>query len=90
MSLILTSMWSKCLSNNAWRDFRLPMSALARKSLNGKFTALIFQFGIFCYHEAGIESQKSLQTLFQKYLDHMMVTFEQNRMVRNRTNFELF
>ena len=25
--LNLTSLWSKCLSNNLWRDFRLPMSA---------------------------------------------------------------
>ena len=24
-----TSMWSKYLSNNVWRDFRLPMSASA-------------------------------------------------------------
>ena len=37
-----TSMWSKYLSNNVWRDFRLPMSALAMvagKSINCKFTA---------------------------------------------------
>ena len=39
-----TSMWSKCLSNNVWRDFRLPMSAIATavgKSFNGKFTSKI-------------------------------------------------
>ena len=37
-------MWSKYLSNNVWRDFRLPMSALATvagKNFNGKFTAKI-------------------------------------------------
>ena len=38
------SRWSKYLSNNVWRDFRLPMSALATvagKSFNGKFTPKI-------------------------------------------------
>ena len=38
-------------TNNVWRDFRLPMSALAtvaRKSFNGKFTAKIdFPIGHF-------------------------------------------
>ena len=39
-----TSMWSKYLSNNVWRDLRLRMPVLAtvaRKSFNGKFTAEI-------------------------------------------------
>ena len=35
-------------------------------------------------------SLKSLHTLFDKYLDHMLVKFEQNRMVRTIRNFELF
>ena len=46
-----TRMWSKYLSNNVWRDFRLPMSALATvagRSFNGKFTAKIdFPLGYF-------------------------------------------
>ena len=46
-----TSMWSKYVSNNVWRDFQLPMSALAtvaRKSFNVKFTAKIdFPIGHF-------------------------------------------
>ena len=40
--------------------------------------------------DADIESLKSLRTLFDKYLDHMQITFEQNRMVRNIRNFEFF
>ena len=46
-----TSMWSKYLSNNVWRDFRLPMSALASvagKSFNVKFPAKFdFPIGYF-------------------------------------------
>ena len=33
---------------------------------------------------------KFLHTLFDKYLDHMLVKFEQNRMVRITQNFEFF
>ena len=39
---------------------------------------------------ADIGSLKSLHTLFDKYLDHMLVKFEQNRMVQTTRNFELF
>ena len=39
---------------------------------------------------ADIESLKSLHALFGKYLNHMLVKFEQNRMVRSIQNFELF
>ena len=35
-------------------------------------------------------SLKSLHTLFDKYLNRMLVKFEQNRMVQNIPNFELF
>ena len=80
---------------NVWRDFRLPMSSLAtvkRKSFNGKFAAKIdFPTCILCYiADADIGSLKSLHTLFDKYLDHMLVKFEQNRMVRTIQNFVLF
>ena len=37
-------MWSKYVSNNAWKDFRLTVSAfatVARKKFIGKFTAKI-------------------------------------------------
>ena len=67
-----------------WRDFRLPMSALATvagKSFNGKFTVFDQVFFI-TIADADIGSLKSLHTLFGKYLEHMLVKFEQNRMVR--------
>ena len=40
-----------------------------------------------------LEGQKSLHTLFDKYLDHMLVKFEQNHMVRTKSydpNFTKF
>ena len=40
--------------------------------------------------DADSGSLKSLHTLFDKYLDHMLVKFEQNRMVWTVQNFELF
>ena len=40
--------------------------------------------------DADIGSLKSLDTLLDKYLDHMLVKFEQNRMVRTIQNFVLF
>ena len=85
------SMRSKYVSNNLWRDFRLSalvFATVVRKSFNSKFTAkMIFRSGISCYHYADIRSVKSLHTLFGKYLDHKLVKFEQNRMVRNIQNF---
>ena len=52
---------------------------------------LIFRSGILCYiTDADIGSLKSLSALFGKYLDHMLVKFEQNRMVPTIQNFELF
>ena len=58
---------------------------VARKSFNGKFTAkMIFRSGIFMLLDAVIE------TLFEKYLDHILMKCEQNRMVKNVINFELF
>ena len=40
--------------------------------------------------DADIGSLKSLHTLFDKYLDHMLVEFEQNRMVQTLQNIKLF
>ena len=39
--------------------------------------------------DADIGSLKSLHTLFDQYLDHMLMTFEQNCMVRTIQNFVL-
>ena len=41
-------------------------------------------------NDADIGSLKSLHTLFDKYSDHMLVTFEQNRMLQTIQNFVLF
>ena len=57
---------------------------IARKSFNDKFIAKI-EFSDRAVYvtiaDADIGSLKSLHTLFDKYLDHMLVCFEQNRMV---------
>ena len=90
-------MWYKNFLRNVWRDFRLSMSALAMvagKSFNSKFTAKI-DFSIMYFilpisADADIDSLKSLHTLFVKYLDHMLVKFEQNHMVPTLQNIELF
>ena len=42
------------------------------------------------FPDADIGSIKYLHTLFDKYLDNMLVQFEQNRMVQTINNFELF
>ena len=72
--------------SNVWRDFRLLMSALATVALR-VFFARAFYFTIA---DADIESLNSLHTLFDKYLDHMLVKFEQNRMITTIQNFEPF
>ena len=54
---------------------------------------LIFRLDILFYvtfSDTDIGSLKSLHTLFDKYLDHMLVKFEQNRMVGTIQKFELF
>ena len=89
-------MWYKHFLRNVWRDFRLPVSALAtvaEKNFNGKFTSKIYSpIGYFSLTIAGadIGSLNSLHKLFDKYLDHMLVKFEQNRMVQPIQNFDLF
>ena len=58
-------------------------NGIAGKSFNGKFTAKIdFPLGYFTLGptiaDADIGSLKSLHTLFDKYLEHMLVKFEKN------------
>ena len=71
-------------------------NGIAGNSLNGKFAAKIdFPLGYFTILPLlmlTLEVLKSLHrpTLFDKYLDRMLVKFEQNRMVRTKQNFELF
>ena len=76
------SMWSRYVTNNVWRDFTLSVSVIAtvaRKSCNGKFSAKIDlptgpQYVIITDPDIG--SLKSLHTLFDNYLDHMLVKLE--------------
>ena len=64
----------------------------SRESFNGKFTAKIdfpIRYFMLLFSDADVGSLKSLHILFDKYFDHMLVEFEQNRMVRTIPNFEL-
>ena len=67
------------------------LATVARKSF--KFYCKYWVFDRAFYvtiADADIGSLKSLHTLFDKYLDHMLVKFERNRMVRTIQKFELF
>ena len=65
------------------------LTTVAGKSFNGKFTVFDHVFYI-TIADADIGSLKSLHTVFGKYLEHMLVKFEQNRMVRTLQNIEFF
>ena len=76
------------------RDFRLPMLAfatVAQKSFNSKFIYCKNTFSDWKFYvtltnaptNADIGSLNFLQTLFDKYLDHMLVRFKQNHNVQN-------
>ena len=68
------------------------LATVARKKFN-KFTAKIDFFDRAFYvtiADADIERLKSLHKLFENYLDHMLMKFEQNRMVRTIQIFVLF
>ena len=73
------------------RLYTSNMSALATvagKNFNSKFTAKIdFPIGYFIIPLLMLTSRKSLHTLFDKYLDHMLVQFDQNCMVQTKRNF---
>ena len=62
------------------------------KSFDGKFTVKLFSDGVFyiIIADADVGSLKSLHTLFDKYLDYMLVKFIQNHMVWPIENCELF
>ena len=92
-----TNMWYKHFVRNVCRDFTLTMSALAtvaRKNFNGKFTEKKKWFSDRAFYvanaEADIESLKSRHTLFDKYLDHMLVKFETKSYGPNYTKFWAF
>ena len=61
------------------------------KSFYGKCTAKIdFPAGNSTIADADIGSLNSFHTLFNKYLEHLLVKFEQNCMIQTRQNFEFF
>ena len=69
------------------------LATVARRSFNGKFTAKIWFFDRAFYvttSDADIGSLKSFYALFDKYLDHMLMKFKQNRIFRTTHNFVLF
>ena len=91
-------MWCKHFLRNILTDFGLSISALATvawKKFNGKFNAKIdFPIGYFILPftvaDADIGNVKSFHTVFDKYLEHILVKFEQNRMVQSIQNFDIF
>ena len=96
-----TSMWSKYVSNNVWRDFTLDFQCQHWVSIsNGNIKCPIGK-SIFAVNlplklfratvaNADIKSLMSLHAFLQKCLHQMLVKFEQNRMVQTTRNFEVF
>ena len=68
------------------------LATVARKNFIGKFLQkLIFRSGILCYTCADAHgSLKSLHTLFDTYLDRMLVKFEKKSYGPNHTKFSVF
>ena len=52
--------------------------------------SLAYGTNTFTHSDADISILKSLLTLFDKFLDHMLGKFEQNRMIQIMQNFVLF
>ena len=70
----------------------MSASAVVKHPIGKSIFAINLPFKLFpaTVANADIESLKSLHTLFDKYLDHMLVKFEQNCMIQTTRNFELF
>ena len=79
-----------------WRDFRLPMLASANGNIKYLIGKSIFAVNLplklspATVANADIGILKSLHTLFDKYLDYILVKFEQYCMVQSTQNFSLF
>ena len=91
------SIWYKHFFKGMYgKDFRLPMSALAtvarRVLMENLLQKLISDRAFYAtIADVDIGSLKSLHTLFDKYLNHMLVKFEQNRTYGlNHTKFCAF
>ena len=72
----------------------LAFAMVAQTSFNSKIIPKVhFPIGHFmspCITNAEKGSLKFLRTLFDRYLDHMLVKFKQNRMIQSIQNFKLF
>ena len=92
-----TSMWSNYLSNNVWRDFRIPMSASAmvysipdwKINFYSRLPLKLFLATVATWwHWKSIislyiiDKSQNLERSVDKYLNHMLVKFEQNYMVQ--------
>ena len=85
---------SKYLSNSACRDLRFVSVRNGNiKCLFGK-SIFAVNLPLKLYRATVVNTDtgclKSLHTLFDTYLDHMLTKFEPNRMVRDVQKFELF
>ena len=93
--LNFTSMWSKYPSNNVWRDFRLAKVSISNGNIKCPIGKSIFAVNLplklfrTTVANADTRSQKSLYTLLDTYLGHMLAKFEPNRVVQKVQNFEL-
>ena len=93
-----TSMWSKNLSNNVWRDFYTSNVSISNGNIKCPIGKSIFAVNlllklfraIVANADMYIGSPKSLHTLLDEYWDHILVQFEQNYMIQTTQNVELF
>ena len=84
-------MWSKYLSNNVRRNFRFPMSASVMpdgKTIFGvNLPSELFRATVV---NANTGSLKSLNTIFDTFLDYMLLTKKKQNKTKNRSPLNLF
>ena len=70
----------------------LEFAMVARKNFKANYCIIDFPIGYFRLPllTLTLVVQSVINALFDKYLNHMLVKFKQNRIVRNIQNFELF
>ena len=89
-------MWSKYLSNNVWGDSRLFNVSISNGNIKYPIGKSIFGVNLplklfpATVPTANIGSLKSLHTFLKEYLYHMLVKYEENRMVQSTRNFDFF
>ena len=92
-----TSVWSKYVSNNVWRDFNTTSNvSISNGNIKYPIVKSIFAVNLLLklfpatVANANIASLKSLHTFLIKCLYYMLVKFEQSRIVQTTRNFKLF